>query len=398
VMTGGTVIGRERRRLAAAGAATLLALVCWLAAGGSARAGAAEFELVDIGNFDEPMFVDDAPGAEGHLYVVEKPGTIAVLRNEVERNEKFLDIEHLVTADGEEGLLSVAFDPNYDQNRRFYVYYTTNGHDIRIDQFRRRKDDRFSAGIGSREPVIKIEHDQADNHNGGQLQFDQDGYLYAGIGDGGPQGDPENDAQKKNRLLGKLLRIDPKANGGYVSPPDNPFVGQPGRDEIAAIGLRNPWRFSFDSATGALLLADVGGGAREEVNYAANQGVGENFGWNDYEGLVETNFGTGEDASPHHAPIADFDHTAVGLGGDDFCAITGGYVVHDPELPALANQYVFSDLCRSDVFSMQVPAGGDYSSTGVSAGSIVSFGEGEGGQIYVAGLGGDVFRLEQLPG
>jgi glucose/arabinose dehydrogenase len=388
-MTGGTVIGREARRALAALATSAAFFVL---GGGTASAGVAGFDLVDVGDFDSPVFVDDAPGAEGHLYVVEKDGTISVLVNEAERQRKFLNMRKLVTAGGEEGLLSVAFHPNYDSNRRFYVYYTTNSHDIRIDQFKRRADDQFSAGLGSRTKVIKIEHDQADNHNGGQLQFGPDGFLYAGIGDGGPQGDPENDAQLTNTLLGKLIRIDPRPGGGYDSPPGNPFFDGPGRDEIAALGLRNPWRFSFDSGgVGALLLADVGGGSAEEVNHAANQGVGENFGWNDFEGFDETGFGIGENADPHHAPIAEFDHTAT-----DFCAISGGYVVHDPGLPALANQYVFSDLCDNRVLYMQVPAGGPAVPTGEEAGSIVAFGEGEDGQIYVVDLAGDVFRLEQV--
>ena len=298
-MTGGTVIGRERRRLALGAAVAALAVVAALATGGPARAGAGGGSaLVDIGDFDSPVFVDDAPGAPGHLYVVEQGGTIEVLVSEAQEAEPFLDIADIVASGGEEGLLSVAFDPDYESNRLFYVYYTTNSHDIRIDRFRRRADDPLSAGVGSRKKVIKIEHDQANNHNGGQLQFGPDGYLYAGIGDGGPQGDPENDAQKKKSLLGKLLRIDPLPQGGYDNPPDNPYVGVPGSDEIAARGLRNPWRFSFDSATGALLLADVGGGAQEEVDYDADQGIGENFGWNDYEGFAETAFGTGATPAP----------------------------------------------------------------------------------------------------
>ncbi len=392
-MTGGTVIGRERRRLALGAAVAALAVVAALATGGPARAGAGGGSaLVDIGDFDSPVFVDDAPGAPGHLYVVEQGGTIEVLVSEAQEAEPFLDIADIVASGGEEGLLSVAFDPDYESNRLFYVYYTTNSHDIRIDRFRRRADDPLSAGVGSRKKVIKIEHDQANNHNGGQLQFGPDGYLYAGIGDGGPQGDPENDAQKKKSLLGKLLRIDPLPQGGYDNPPDNPYVGVPGSDEIAARGLRNPWRFSFDSATGALLLADVGGGAQEEVDYDADQGIGENFGWNDYEGFAETAFGTGGNASPHHEPIADFSHGPP----DNFNSITGGYVVHDPGLPALAGQYLFGDAYNGAVQALQIPSGAAGSSVGVSVGTLSSFGEGEGNQIYVVDLGGDVYRLEQV--
>jgi Glucose / Sorbosone dehydrogenase len=391
-MTGGTVIGREGRRLGLAMAAGLVAGLWALASGGPARAGTASFDLVDIGNFDSPVHVDDAPGATGHLYVVEQDGTIEVLVNEVQESEPFLDIQDIVASGGEEGLLSVAFHPDYAENRRFYVYYTTNGHDIRIDQFRRRAADPLSAGVGSRRKVIKIDHDQADNHNGGQVQFGPDGYLYAGIGDGGPQGDPENDAQRKRKnLLGKLIRIDPLPQGGYESPPDNPYVGEPGRNEIAALGLRNPWRFSFDSLTGALTIGDVGGGAFEEVDYVAD-GVGANFGWNDYEGFMETSFGIGANANPRTEPIAVFGHG----DGDNFCAIAGGYVVRDPGLPDLAGQYILSDLCQSEIRALQIPSGSDGTDVGVSGSSVVAFGEGEGNQIYVVDLAGDVFRLEQL--
>lgn len=380
------MIGREVRLALGAMAATFTLL-----AGAAPVHAGTNFDLVDIGNFEQPVFADDAPEAAGHLYVVEKAGTISVLVNEVEEPQKFLDIRDLVTDSGEQGLLSIAFDPGYATNRRFYVYSTANSGDIRIDRFKRRADDPLRADESSRKLVIKIEHDQATNHNGGQVHFGPDGYLYAATGDGGPQMDPENDAQRKNSLLGKLIRIDPLAGGGYANPPDNPFVGKRGRNEIAARGLRNPWRFSFDSATGALTIGDVGGQDREEINYVSGQGLGKNFGWNDFEGFQETSFGIGSNAKPHRKPVAQFDHS-----GDGFCAITGGYVVRDSGLPALAGQYVFSDLCANQIRAMTVP-GGAASGLGVSTSQPVSFGEGAGGQIYVASLGGNVFRLEQVP-
>jgi glucose/arabinose dehydrogenase len=396
-MTGGTVIGREGRRLGLSAAAGLVALLAGLAFADPARAGDG-FSLVDIGNFNSPVHVDDAPGADGLLFVVEQGGTIRVLDDEDEAGKPFLNIRDIVrsAADpeggGEEGLLSVAFHPNYDSNRRFYVYFTNNHGDIRIDQFKRRASQRKRASRNSRTKVIKIDHDQASNHNGGQLQFGPDGFLYASVGDGGPQQDPENDAQEPGSLLGKLLRIDPRGGGGYDVPADNPYVGMAGADEIFALGLRNPWRFSFDSETGALTLGDVGGTAFEEVDYVAGGGLGANFGWNDYEGLTETPFGIGPNATPHTAPIAAFE--SVHTGGD-FCAIAGGYVVRDPGLSELTGQYVFSDVCANEVRAIQVPSGADGTVLGVSGSSIVSFGEGEGGQIYVVDLAGDVFRLEQ---
>ncbi|MGI9019963.1 MAG: PQQ-dependent sugar dehydrogenase [Solirubrobacterales bacterium] len=392
-MTGGTVIGREGRRPAIAGAiALVLAALIALAGGQRAEAGPPpEFRLVDLGNFHDPVHVSEAPDSPNVVFVVSRSGKIRVLKNGRKRTAPFLDIRDLVQAGGEEGLLSVAFHPDYGLNRQFYVYYVDNQGDIQIDQFRRRANEPLRAGLGSRRPVITIPHNQASNHNGGLVMFGPDDLLYAGIGDGGPQQDPENDAQSTGTLLGKLIRIDPLDGGSYTSPPANPYVGVEGRDEIFALGLRNPWRFSFDSLTGALTIADVGGADREEVDYVADGGLGDNFGWNDYEGFVETSFGIGGNASPHTAPIADFSHNDP----DNFCAITGGYVVRDPGLPALSGQYVFSDLCANAIEAITVPAGAAGTEIGLSVPLPVSFGEGENGQIYVVALGGDVFRLEQ---
>ncbi len=394
-MTGGTVIGREGRKLALAGTVALLALAGSLALGGSgAQArGSAEFELVDLGNFHDPVHVSTAPGAtsEDLLFVVSQSGKIRVLENEEKVRMPFLDIRDIVQFGGEQGLLSVAFHPDYETNRRFFVYYINNQGDIRIDQFKRRASDPLRASLGSRKKIIKIVHDQASNHNGGQLQMGPDGYLYAGIGDGGPQQDPENDAQDIDSLLGKLIRIDPLADGGYTAPESNPYAGVAGADEIFALGLRNPWRFSFDSANGALTIGDVGGSALEEIDYVPGGGLGANFGWNDYEGFMETTFGTGPNATPHTEPIADFSHGAP----DNFCSIAGGYVIHDPGLSALQGQYIFSDLCASDLATVAIPSGEAGTPLNLSVGSPVSFGEGEDGQIYVVDLGGNVYRLEQ---
>jgi glucose/arabinose dehydrogenase len=389
------MIGRDAgRTLWLAGLGAAATLLCGFLAAGGAQAGPPAFELKRIGTFKDPVHADNAPGADNLFFVVEQRGRIVVLKNERERKQPFLDARDIVGYGGEQGLLSVAFHPDYDTNRRLYVYYVDNGGDIRIDQFKRRAKDPLRAGLRSRKKVITIQHNQAPNHNGGQLQFGPDGYLYAAVGDGGPQEDPENDSQTTDNLLGKLIRIDPLAAGSYAVPADNPYAEKAGADEIFAIGLRNPWRFSFDSVTGALTLADVGGGEQEEVNYlsGASPGLGANFGWNDYEGFEETGFGTGENASPHTAPIADFSHG----NPDNFCSIAGGYVVNDPGLPALAGDYIFSDLCQSEVFAIDVPAGTPSGvDPGVSGDNIVSFAEGAGNQIYVVDLNGPVSRLEQ---
>jgi hypothetical protein len=362
------------------------------------RAGTSTgYALVPIANFDTPVFAEDDGVHPELLFVVEQPGQIKVVENGEKLSQPFLDIRDEVRFGGEQGLLSVAFDPGYATNRRFYVYYVTNGGDIRIDRFKVKESDTTPSSESSRKRVIKIDHDQADNHNGGQLQFGPDGYLYAGIGDGGPQGDPENDAQRKNSLLGKVLRIDPRRRGGYDVPPDNPFVGVRGKDEIFALGVRNPWRFSFDSATGALTMGEVGGSSWEEIDYVASPGAGEpgglgaNFGWNDFEATHETDFGDPPVATPHTGPIAEFSHGDP----DDFCSIIGGYVVHDPGLD-FQGQYIYSDLCDNTLRLAQIPSGADGATLGLEAGGIVSFGEGADGQIYTVSNNGPVSALEPI--
>jgi glucose/arabinose dehydrogenase len=386
-------------RLLAAGAAlAALTVLSLIATAGRAGAGTGVgYALVPIANFDTPVFAEDDGVHPELLFVVEQAGQIKVVENGEKLSQPFLDIRDEVRFGGEQGLLSVAFDPGYATNRRFYVYYVTNGGDVRIDRFKVREADPTRASARSRKRVIKIDHDQADNHNGGQLQFGSDGHLYAGIGDGGPQGDPENDAQRRNSLLGKLLRIDPLGRGGYDVPPDNPFVGVRGKDEIFALGVRNPWRFSFDSATGALTIGEVGGSDWEEIDYVASPGAGEpgglgaNFGWNDFEATHETGFGDPPLASPHTGPIAEFSHGA----SDDFCSIIGGYVVHDPGL-GFEGQYIYSDLCDNTLRLVQVPSGADGAALGLEADGIVSFGEGAGGQIYTVSNTGSVSALKPI--
>ncbi len=386
-----------RDALASAAALAALVAVVLMATAGSTTAAARgpAFELDDIGNFNSPVYIDNAPGAEGLLFVVERQGKIRVLKNGVKKAKPFLNIKDLVRSGGEEGLLSLAFHPDYDTNRRFYVYYVNNNGDIRIDQFKRKQTTANKASLDSRKKVITIEHDQADNHNGGQLQFGPGGFLYAGIGDGGPAGDPENDSQDSSTLLGKLLRIDPQAGGGYEVPPTNPFVDVAGDDEIFALGLRNPWRFSFDSGAEALTIADVGGSDWEEIDYlaGANPGLGANFGWNDFEGTSETSFGIAPNASPHTAPISEFSHGAP----DRFCSITGGYIVRDPDLASLTGDYLFTDLCVGDLRTVDIPTGADGTDLGLHVSSPSSFGEGEDGQLYVASIEGDVFAIEPGP-
>lgn len=359
-------------------------------AGASARGVA----LKRIGTFQSPVYVAAAPGFPRLLFVVEQDGKVRVLRNGRTRGRPFLDIDGLVQSGGERGLLSIAFPSDYRQTRRFYVYYTDNRGDIRVDEFRRRSP--LLAARGSRRSVIEIPHHAHANHNGGQLQFLGD-LLYLGTGDGGSAGDPPNNAQNRGSLLGKLLRIDPRAGGGrpYRIPGDNPFVGRPGRDEIYSYGLRNPFRFSFDAVDGQtrIAIADVGQNRFEELDYTAiGAAAGANFGWDAFEGsspYSEENSGT-SDPGGTVAPILSYPHDRGGS-----CTIIGGYVVRDPRLRALRGRYVYADLCEGELRSLLPQLGsarGDRK-LGLSVPSPTSFGEDTRGRVYVSSLDGPVYRL-----
>lgn len=351
-------------------------------ASASARRGVA---LKKIGSFDAPVHVTGAPGFPKLLFVVEQPGRILALQGGSRRT--FLDIRGLVSYGGEEGLLSVAFPPDYARSKRFYVYYTDNAGDIRIDEFRRRTATR--ADPGSRREVIRIPHPANSNHNGGQLQF-LGNLLYFGTGDGGAGGDPPDNAQNKDVLLGKLLRIDPRPSGGspYSIPVDNPFVGKPGRDEIYSYGLRNPFRFSFDTTKSQprIAIGDVGQDRFEELDYlTVGRAKGANFGWDAFEGFAEFE---SPDPGGTVKPIFTY-------GRSRGCTIIGGYVVRDPRLRALRGRYVYADLCEGKLRSL-VPhlkrASGDRK-LGPSVASPSSFGEDTQHRLYVTSIEGPVYRL-----
>jgi hypothetical protein len=352
--------------------------------------------LKQIGSFEEPVYIDGAPGFPKLLFVVEKPGRVAVLRNGHRLSHPFLDISGRVSLEGERGLLSIAFPPDYKQTRRFYVYYTDRQGDIRVDEFRRRKPTRAAAG--SRRSVIEIPHREFTNHNGGQLQF-LGNLLYFGTGDGGLFGDPHNNAQNKDVLLGKLLRIDPLPSHGrpYSVPSGNPFAGPtPGRGEIYSYGLRNPFRFSFDRITAGrprIAIGDVGQGRFEELDYlTVAKAAGANFGWDAFEGFSRYEEANGETPDPGGTvkPIFVYPHSRGGS-----CAIIGGVVVRDKRLGSLYRHYVYADLCEGRLRSL-VPhlhrASGDHL-LGPTVASPSSFGEDDSGRVYVASLDGPVYRL-----
>ena len=346
-------------------------------------------QLARVGGFDAPVHVDDAPGSPKLLFVAEQPGSIRVLRNGKTLGRDFLDIRDRVRYGGEEGLLSVAFDPGYARNRRFYVYFVNQDGNLEIDSFRRKRSSATRADARSRREVIEIPHPQFSNHNGGQLQFGPDGLLYIGTGDGGSAGDPDANAQNPEVLLGKLLRIDPRRGGGYATPESNPFSGRNGRDEIYALGLRNPYRFSFDRESGEIWIGDVGQDDWEEIDRAGRATLaGANFGWDIFEGNHD--FEGGGAPPSYRGPVLEYP------SGGGNCAVTGGYVVRDAALRALSGRYLYADFCAGDLrsFDPSNPGPSD-ASTGLAVDGPSSFGEGARGRIYVASLSGPVFRITQ---
>ena len=351
-------------------------------------AAEAKVKLKSVGRFSSPVYATSAPGTPG-LFVVEQAGRIRVLNKG--KKKTFLDIRGSVLFGGEQGLLSVAFPPDYATSGVFYVYYVTNGGDLAIEEYSRKG--RFKAVRGSARRVMTIGHPGQPNHNGGQLQFGPDGFLYVGTGDGGGGGDPDNSAQDTGSLLGKLLRINPRASGGnpYTSPGSNPFAGGGGRGEIYSVGLRNPFRFSFDLVSKGgpyIVIGDVGQDRFEEVDYETVAGAnGANFGWNDFEG--NSTFGGGNPPLParHDRPIK-----VTSLAGAN-CALIGGFVVK--RIKGLKGRYVYGDYCNSQLRSFIPTLGGARKDrrVGPRVPSLTSFGQTQGGQIYAMSQNGPVFRL-----
>ena len=354
-------------------------------------AGGGRLRLVRIGTFDQPLGVTAAPGDRSRVYVVERGGRVQLLLNGHKQAKPFLDLSSVVNASGgEQGLLGLAFPPDYAKTGLFYVDYTTASNDIRIAQLSRSASDPDVAQAGSGSTVLMIGHHAYNNHNGGQLAFGPEGLLYIGVGDGGSEGDPNNQGQNTDTLLGKILRIAPSPGGGYTIPASNPFAGQPGhRGEIWAYGLRNPWRFSFDATTGALIIGDVGQDRYEEIDYQpAGQGAGANYGWSVFEGDRRNKSGS--------APHAVFPQLVL-RHSDGYCAVIGGYVVRDRSLPGLYGRYLFGDNCRAQIEAAKRSSGGasGLHATGLRVAATTSFGEDAAHHIYISSLDGPVYRLAQ---
>ena len=396
------------------GRAIRLAILIGVLVPGSASAG---IRATVIGNFSAPTYVAAPPGDTQRLFVVEQSGVIKLIKNGGSPTT-FMDISSEVKfVGGEQGLLSMAFSPDYATSGRFYVYYTTKncdgsgGCDEHVSEFTA-DSGRDTANPSTQQVLITIPHPSQSNHNGGQLQFGPDGDLYISVGDGGGGNDSENNAQHLDRLLGKVLRISPQASS-YSIPAGNPFSGgaecsagpSSGANcpEIWAYGLRNPWRFSFDSATGDMVIADVGQSAEEEIDFAhPGQNVGANYGWPCYEGLELGSPAQPSECTPLPSPVVfpvlTYPHP-TNCNGAPFCGdgIIGGYVMHDPTLPSIGGCYVYGDLGTSGL--RMVALGQPMASASVALGpaidSLSTFGLDASGHLYAADISsGDVYRIE----
>jgi glucose/arabinose dehydrogenase len=347
--------------------------------------------LLRLGSFDAPTFLA-APRGDSRRFVVQRGGTIVIVKGRRALDQPFLDVSDSVSTDGEGGLLSMAFAPDYKSSGIFYVYYTDREGFLQIDQFQRSSNpDR--ADPASRRSVMRVPHHRF-NHKGGQLQFGPDGMLYVGFGDGGGGGDPDENAQNLSRILGKLIRIDPRPGGGYDIPSSNPFANRSGaRGEIYAYGLRNPYRFSFDRARGSLTIGDVGQDEIEEVDYVPGRSGnrpprgGYNFGWDVFEGRNRYEDGG---APGHVAPVITETHD------DGWCSLIGGYVIRDRSLrdSRYYGRYVYGDLCKRDLsLAFLKRPRAPTRTTGLRVSNLVSFGEDARGRVYAVSMDGPIYRI-----
>jgi glucose/arabinose dehydrogenase len=327
---------------------------------------------------------------DDRLFITLQDGRIMIFDGTNVRAEPFLDIRNLVLSGGERGLLSVAFHPRYAQNGLFFVNYTnTNGHTV-VARYSVMPQDPNRSNLNSALTILAVQQPFA-NHNGGQLQFGPDGYLYIGMGDGGSGGDPGNRAQNLLDLLGKLLRIDVDSASPYAIPPSNPYAHvDHARGEIWASGLRNPWRFSFDRASGDLWIADVGQGDWEEIDFQPATSIGgENYGWRRMEGTHCFNPSSNCNAGNLVLPVVEYDHN-VG------CSVTGGFVYRGTRNPRLIGNYVYGDYCSGRIWIATRGAGGAVTSRVLldTPLNISTFGEDASGEMYLGGYSnGTLYRI-----
>jgi glucose/arabinose dehydrogenase len=336
---------------------------------------AAGTKLTKIGDFSEPTYVTQPPGERSALFVVEKTGAIRVVEDGRVLPQPFLDIGGEVSGGSEQGLLSMAFSPDYSSSGLFYVNYTNTEGDTRVVSYRRSSGDPLRADSGSAR-VVLAQDQPYDNHNGGQLAFGPGGLLYIGFGDGGSAGDPQRNGQDRSTVLGKIVRIDP----------EDPDAGP----EIYALGLRNPWRFSFDPRTGALAIGDVGQDRFEEIDYVRDPEPGMNFGWSAFEAKARYN-------DDQQAPGAIPPVLSYGRSGG--CSVTGGYVIRDPRLARLQGRYLYGDYCAGQLREFLPPQKPGEEATadrelGLEVPLLTSFGEDSQGRIYAASQAGPVYRID----
>ena len=358
----------------------------------AAAPAAGGVKLVSVGKFNLPLYVTAPPKDLRRVMVVQQGGRISVVRDGKSLGRPFLDISSRVTAGGEQGLLGLAFSPDYAKSGLFYVYFTRRDGKQEVAELRRATSDRANAG--SIRSVLVMDDPEA-NHNGGQLNFGPDGLLYIGTGDGGGGGDQHGtigNAQNLGSLLGKILRINPRRSGSkaYSVPASNPFVGRAGaRREVYSYGLRNPWRFSFDRVAGDLIIGDVGQSEVEEIDFTTiAQARGGNFGWRVREGDRPFSNETVDGA---------IEPVIVRTHDEGWCSVTGGYVVRDPALPSLRGKYLYGDFCEGKIYGARLSSSGASGNARVAGlpqiAALSSFGEDARGRIYVVSLGGAVSRI-----
>jgi glucose/arabinose dehydrogenase len=349
-----------------------------------------------VGGLSSPVGVTNAGDGSGRLFVVEQTGAVRIVMGGNLASTAFIDISRSVSRGGEQGLLGLAFHPSYKTNGKLYLSYTDlNGASV-IREYHVSSSDPDRVDGSSGRTLLRVKQPY-ENHNGGHVAFGPDGYLYFGLGDGGSGGDPGNRAQNRNTLLGKLLRIDVNRRSGslpYAIPPTNPYVGRSGLDLIWAYGLRNPWGFSFDRSTGDLWIGDVGQSAWEEVDRALavggrNAGRALNFGWRAMEGTHCFQPSSGCARAGKTLPLTEYGHS----GGR--CSITGGNVYRGTAYPDLVGAYLFGDYCSGEIWYVdRAAARGVAPRLALDTDALItSFGEDQGGELYLTDVGGRLFQI-----
>ncbi len=377
---------------AVAGMAIGLVIVALAKCSPPPKPGNPAFALTTIAKLNQPIAMAIRAGDDA-MYIAEWDGHVRAIRNGAVDPTPVLDISRLTRAEGERGLLGLAFSPD---GTKLYLDYTDLNGDSHVDEFTMGSNGQASPNS---QRSILFQKQPFPNHNGGQLAFGPDGYLYIGLGDGGSGGDPQGNGQNLNTFLGKILRIDPsKPSDGkaYGIPTDNPFATGGGLPEIWSYGLRNPWRFTFDKDTGDLWIADVGQGKFEEINFAAsdaeglNAARGTNFGWNRFEGNHD--FDGGGDHAGFVFPVFEYTHS-------EGCSVTGGYRYRGAAMPNMVGAYMFADYCNNTirVLSLENGVGKEISQVKADPQPIVSFGEDAKGELYVLAFDGSVSRLDPPP-